>query len=339
MSKKNAIASDKDVYKNIRTILVTARQKVYTAVNSTMVEAYWEIGRQNEQAVGSRAEYGKGLIDYLAEQLTMEFGKGFTQTNLRYMRQFYSTFPIRHALRGELSWTHYRLLMKIDNTKRRDFYLNECAESNWSSRQLERQINSFYYDRLLATQKKDKKSVKDEIQKTEPKSAPDYILKDPYILEFLDLKDNKKYHESELEHALIDKLQEFLLELGKGFAFVSRQQIIKTDTSDFYIDLVFYNFFLKCFVLIELKTTKITHQDIGQLDMYVRMFDDLKKQDEDNPTIGILLCTETDKTIAKYSVLNENKQLFAAKYMPYLPTEEELITEIERQKEILKNHN
>jgi len=339
MSKKKAITSEKAVYQNIRTILVTARQKVYTAVNSTMVEAYWEIGKQIEQAVGDRAEYGKGLLLFISAELTAEFGKGFDETNLRKMRQFYQVFPIRDALRLELSWTHYRLLMKIDNTQRRDFYLNECAESNWSSRQLERQINSFYYDRLLATQKKDKKSVKDEIHKTEPKSAPDYILKDPYILEFLDLKDNKKYHESELEHALIDKLQEFLLELGKGFAFVSRQQIIKTDTSDFYIDLVFYNFFLKCFVLIELKTTKITHQDIGQLDMYVRMFDDLKKQEEDNPTIGILLCTETDKTIAKYSVLNENKQLFAAKYMPYLPTEEELITEIEHQKEILKIHN
>lgn len=339
MSKKKVIVSDKAVYQNIRTILVTARQKVYTAVNSTMVEAYWEIGRQIEQAVGDRAEYGKGLLQFISTELTAEFGKGFDETNLRKMRQFYQVFPIRDALRLELSWTHYRLLMKIDNTQRRDFYLKESAESNWSSRQLERQINSFYYDRLLATQKKDKKSVKNEIHKTEPKSTPDYILKDPYILEFLDLKDNKKYHESELEHALIDKLQEFLLELGKGFAFVSRQQIIKTDTSDFYIDLVFYNFYLKCFVLIELKTAKITHQDIGQLDMYVRMFDDLKKQEEDNPTIGILLCTETDKTIAKYSVLNENKQLFAAKYMPYLPTEEELITEIERQKEILKINN
>ena len=204
MSKKNVLISDKAIYRNIRTILVTARQKVYTAVNSTMVEAYWEIGRQIEQAVGDRVEYGKGLLQFISAELTAEFGKGFDETNLRKMRQFYQVFPIRDALRAELSRTHYRLLMKIDNTQRRDFYLNECAESNWSSCQPERQINSFYYDRLLATQKKDKESVKNEIHKTELKSAPDYILKDPYILEFLDLKDNKKYHESELEYAFTE---------------------------------------------------------------------------------------------------------------------------------------
>jgi len=328
--------SDNTIYQNIRTVLVAARKKVYSAINFAMVEVYWDIGRQIEQAVGDRSEYGKGLMQYISKKLTSEFGKGFDETNLRKMRQFFQVFPIRDALRLELSWTHYRLLMKINNTSKREFYLKECAECSWSSRQLERQINSFFYDRLLATRKEGKETVKNEIQKTSPITTPEYILKDPYILEFLDLKENRDYQESELEQALINKLHDFLLELGKGFAFVSRQQLVRTETSEFYIDLVFYNYILKCFVIIELKTTKITHQDIGQLDMYVRMYDDLKKQEGDNPTIGILLCTETDKTIAKYSVLNENNQLFAAKYMNYLPTEDELIAEIERQKEILK---
>jgi len=204
--------SENMVYQNIRTVLVTARQKVYSAINSAMVEAYWEIGRQiMEVQEGQRAEYGTGLIKYLAERLTKEFGKGFDESSLRRMRQFFQVFPIRATLSHELSWSHYRLLIRIDNEPRREFYLKECAESNWSVRQLERQITSFYYERLLATQKE---GAKDEIQTTEPKTDPDYILKDPYILEFLDLNENKKYHENELEQALIDNLQKFLLELG-----------------------------------------------------------------------------------------------------------------------------
>jgi predicted nuclease of restriction endonuclease-like (RecB) superfamily len=225
-----------------------------------------------EAQENKRAEYGAGLIKYLAERLTKEFGKGFTPTNLKYMRQFYEAFPIGHALRDQLSWTHYRLLMKIDDASRREFYLAECAECNWSSRQLERQINSFYYERLLATQKSGRESVKNEINTLEPKTDPDYILKDPYILEFLDLKENKDYHESDLEQALIDNLQKFLLELGKGFSFVARQRRITLDGDHFYIDLVFYNYILKCFVIIDLKTSKLTHQDIGQIDFYVRYF-------------------------------------------------------------------
>ena len=206
------------VYDGIRTVLVTARQKAYAAVNSTMVEAYWDVGRQIMEAQeGQRAEYGAGLIKYLAKRLTAEFGKGFTVTNLKDMRQFYATFPIGRTLCGQLSWSHYRLLMRVDSAPRREFYLKECAESKWSVRQLERQITTFYYERLLATQKEGQEAVRGEIQKTEPKTDPDYILKDPYILEFLDLKENKKYLESELEQALIDKLQEFMLELGKGF--------------------------------------------------------------------------------------------------------------------------
>jgi predicted nuclease of restriction endonuclease-like (RecB) superfamily len=233
---KNAIdSSENTVYQNIRTVLVTARQKVYSAINSAMVEAYWEIGRQIEQAVGDHAEYGKGLLQYISKELSIEFGKEFTVRNLQAMRQFYEVFPNTHALRAELSWTHYRLLMRIDNESRREFYLKECTENNWSSRQLERQINSFYYERLLATQKENRESVKDEIKTTEPKTDTDYILKDTYILEFLDLNENKKYHENELENALIDNLQQFLLELGKGFTFVARQKRITIECVLFYV--------------------------------------------------------------------------------------------------------
>jgi predicted nuclease of restriction endonuclease-like (RecB) superfamily len=327
------------IYKNVRTILVTARQKAYTAINFAMVEAYWEIGRQIMDAQeGQRAEYGTGLIKYLAKRLTDEFGKGFTETNLKYMRQFYSVFPKGHALRDQLSWTHYRLLMKIDNEPRREFYLKECVECNWSSRQLERQITTFYYERLLATQKESRESVKNEIQKTEPKMEPDYILKDPYILEFLDLKENKKYHESEIEQSLIDKLQEFLLELGKGFSFVARQKRITIDGDHYYVDLVFYNYLLKCFVVIDLKTGKLSYQDIGQIDFYVRYFDDQVKLPEDNPTLGIVLCAEKNETMAKYSVLSDKDNLFTSKYMLYLPTEEELKRELERERNLIEDN-
>jgi len=311
---------------------------VYAAVNSAMVEAYWDIGRRIMEAQeGQRAEYGAGLIKYLAKRLTAEFGKGFTETNLRYMRQFYSIFPIRHTLCDELSWSHYRLLMRIDNAPRRDFYHKECVESNWSVRQLERQITTFYYERLLATQKESQEAVKGEIQKTEPKTDPDYILKDPYILEFLDLKENKKYLESELEQALIDKLQEFILELGKGFSLVARQKRITIEGDHYYVDLVFYNYILKCFVVIDLKTGKLSYQDIGQIDFYVRYFDDQIKQADDNPTLGIILCAQKNETMAKYSVLSDKDNLFASKYMLYLPTEEELKREIERERAIIES--
>jgi len=330
--------SENTVYNSIRTVLVTARQKAYSAVNTTMVEAYWDIGRQIMEAQeNKRAEYGAGLLKYLSNRLTGEFGKGFTQTNLKYMRQFYETFPIGHTLCDQLSWSHYRLLIRIDDTSRREFYLAECAECNWSVRQLERQINSFYYERLLATQKSGRESVKNEINTLEPKTDPDYILKDPYILEFLNLKENKDYHESELEQALIDNLQKFLLELGKGFSFVARQRRITLDGDHFYIDLVFYNYMLKCFVIIDLKTSKLTHQDIGQIDFYVRYFDDQVKLPEDNPTLGIILCTEKNESMVKYSVLSDKNNLLASKYMLYLPTEEELKRELERERILIES--
>ncbi|MCL2547491.1 MAG: PDDEXK nuclease domain-containing protein [Oscillospiraceae bacterium] len=322
-----------NTYGKVRETLLTAKNKVYAAVNFTMVEAYWEIGKEIAEAIGERAEYGKGLIAYLSAQLTAEFGKGFDESSLRKMRKFYLTFPIRDSLCPELSWSHYRLLTRIDDKSRRNFYLQECAETSWSVRQLERQINSFYYERLLATQKKGRASVRDEIQALEPKTDPEYILKDPYILEFLDLKENKLYHEKDIEQGLIDNLQEFLLELGKGFSFVARQKRITIDGDHYYIDLVFYNYILKCFVLIDLKTGKLDYQDIGQIDFYVRYFEDKMKQPGDNPTLGIVLCSDKNDAMVKYSVLDESKQLFASKYQAYIPTEDELKRELERERQ------
>ena len=331
--KKMSLADEDEntVYQGIRETLANARTKVFSTVNSTMVEAYWEIGRQIEEAVGNRAEYGKRLLPYLADRLKKEFGKGFTERNLRAMRQFYSTFPIRRTLCAELGWSHYRLLMKIEDGSRREFYMRECIASAWSVRQLERQIGSFYYERLLSSKEERRESVRNEIHKLEPKDMKDHVLKDPIVLEFLDLKENPKNHETDLEQELINKLQDLLLELGRGFSFVARQKRITTESGDhYYIDLVFYHYILKCFVIIDLKTGKLTHQDIGQIDFYRRLFDDKVKGPDDNPTIGIVFCEEKDRTIVKYSVFSDNENLFAAKYMPYMPTEEELKRELER---------
>lgn len=281
-----------------------------------------------------RANYGEQII----AQLSKELGKGFSERTLRDYRKFYLLFPEQKDLAhtcAKLSWSHIRLIMRVENTQARNYYLQETAEQHWSVRTLERNINTLYYQRLLASQRKD--IVVEEMQQktAEFQQDPYEFIKNPAVLEFLNIPTHYAYNENDLEKNLINNLQQFLLELGKGFAFVARQKHIRTETQDFYIDLVFYNYILKCFVIIELKTDKITHQDIGQLDMYVRMFDDLEKSETDNPTIGILLCTQTDQTIAKYSVLAENKHLFASKYMPYLPTEEELAEEIEHQKQIL----
>jgi predicted nuclease of restriction endonuclease-like (RecB) superfamily len=335
----SAVGDESKVYESIRSRLASARTKAFTAINTAMVEAYWEIGHEIVDAIGDRAEYGKRLLSFLSAQLTAEFGKGFTVANLRNMRQFYQTFPNRYALRSELTWTHYRTLMRVEEPSRREFYLNETAECGWTSRQLERQINSFYYERLLATQKSGRENVKSEIFKLEPKCDADYVIKDPYILEFLDLNENKDYLESELEQGLIDRLQEFLLELGKGFSFVTRQKRITTDAGKhYYIDLVFYNFLLKCFVVIDLKTDELSYQDVGQIDFYTRLFDDKIKGDDDNPTIGIILCASKDESIAKYSVLADKENLFASKYKLYLPTEEELRAELERERELVERH-
>ena len=327
----------------VKEILKNARQKAYTAVNSAMVEAYWEIGRrivEEEQRGKERAEYGKEIIKNLSKELTEEFGKGFGERNIRNIRQFYvlfSDYEKWKSLISKLTWTHIQKVLRVSDEKARIFYLTEAAENMWSVRTLDRNISTLYYNRIVASI--DKKIVENEMKEKTKKLQAKEFIKNPVVLEFLDLPTNMSYTENELEKALTDDIQKFMMELGKGFAFVERQQHIRTENSDFYIDLVFYNYILKCFVIVELKTEKLTHQDIGQLDMYVRMYDDLKKQENDNPTIGLLLCTETDRTIIKYSVLNDNKNLFASKYINYLPSEEELINEIERQKTLFESRN
>jgi Uncharacterized conserved protein len=332
----------KNYIAEIKRILENAREKSYAAVNFAMVEAYWLIGKRivkEEQQGKARAAYGEEILKTLSAELSKEFGKGFSSANLRNFRQFYLTFPeqeICYTLCSKLSWSHIRLAMRVSDRNAQTYYLKEAAENHWSVRTLDRNISTLYYHRLLSSQVKEP-----VVQEMQEKTAGfqdekfDFI-KNPIVLEFLGLPANTGCYENVLEQAIINEMQRFLLEMGKGFAFVDRQQLVRTNTSDFYIDLVFYNYILKCFVIVEIKTHKITHQDIGQLDMYVRMYDDLKRGDGDSPTIGILLCTETDATMARYSVLNETRQIFASKYMPFLPTEEELKNEIERQKIILK---
>lgn len=323
-------------YKIIRNSVLTAQAKVYTAVNSAMVQAYLEIGQEIHKACGEndRAEYGKKLLEYLSEQLTSEFGKGFTVANLKNMRQFYRTFPIRQTLSSELSWSHYNLLMRIEDEKSRQFYANECVKSNWSVRQLKRQIGTFYYERLLASQ--DKEAVEKEIglpEKVEPKN----IIRDPYVLEFLGLEGKASFYEKDLEQAIINHLQKFLLELGRGFSFVSRQQKITFDGRHFFIDLVFYNYILKCFVIIDLKLGDLTHQDIGQMQMYVNYYTREMMNEGDNPPIGIVLCADKSEQVVKYTLPEDNNQIFASKYKLYLPTEEEFKKELNLENYVKKD--
>ena len=331
-----------EFYESIAEVLRTARSNAYRAVNFVMVEAYWNVGRmivEEEQQGKERAEYGAALIKNLSVRLTKEFGKGFTERNLWHIRQFYLVFPPEgrqsqklHTLCAQLTWSHYRLLMRVEKPEAREWYMSEAASQNWSVRALQRQINSLYYERLLMS--RDKTPVVEEMrEKTGPlaRLAEDFI-KDPYVLEFLGMPDAHQFREAELEQAIIGKLQSFMLELGKGFAFVGRQHRVNTETKDFFIDLVFYNYILKCFLLIDLKTSELTHEDIGKMDMYVRLFEDTVKGTDDNPTVGLILCTDKDHTVVKYSVLNESRQLFASKYSLYLPSEEELRIEIERER-------
>lgn len=322
-------------FNEIKAILATARQNTYSAVNTVMVESYWLIGKrivEQEQHGEDRAVYGEGILKELSKALTTEFGKGFSYSNLYNFRQFYLTYTdyqIFYTLCRKLTWSHNRLIMRVESESARLYYLNEVAEQGWSVRTLERNINSSYYHRLLSS--KNKAGDIKYSEGLEKQKLEDFI-KDPYVFEFLNIPQPITANESDIEAALIGNLQQFLLELGKGFSFVGRQFRISTETDHFYIDLVFYNYLLKCFVLIDLKTGKLTHQDVGQMDMYRRMFDDLKKPEGDDPTIGIILCAEKSETVVKYSVINDNPRLFAAKYMLYLPTEQELIAEIEREK-------
>jgi len=326
-------ASYQNIYSEIKETLLLARGQAYSAVNFSMVQAYWQIGRiiiEHEQNGNLRSEYGKGLLQNVSDRLQQEFGAGFSVRNLQQMKKFYALFPNTNALRSQLTWTHYRALLRVENDAARDWYMNECVKAGWSSRQLERQISTLYYERLLSS--REKAPVIAEASKlTEPLAAENFI-RDPYVLDFLDLKSYPSLRESDLEQALLDKLQEFLLELGRGFCFIARQKLMRYEDDDFYLDLVFYHSILKCHVLIDLKIGKLTHGDVGQMDSYIRMFDALYKNDDDNPTIGIILCSQKNEAIVKYSVLNDAKQVFASKYRLTLPTAEELQREMEEER-------
>ncbi len=347
---KNTV--DKSLYAEIKNIIAQARDAAFRAVNISMVIAYWQIGKrivEEEQKGKAKATYGSQLMKELSKQLTSDFGKGYSETNLKYFRQFYLIFQsdknghalrdessIRshqksHALRDELSWTHYRLLMRVENVDARNYYIDEAITQNWSTRALERQINSFYYERIMSS--KNKKGVLQEAKQSTDKLplSPEDFIKDPYVLEFLDIPSDLGYLEKDIEKAIIHKLQQFMLEMGKGFSFVAQQKRISAEGDHFYVDLVFYNYVLKCFVLIDLKLGKLIHQDIGQMDLYVRWYEENEKTTSDNPTIGIILCSEKNETIVKYSVLKESKQLFTSKYKLYLPTEEEFKKELEAE--------
>ena len=328
-----------DLLADSRNIIETARRFAYKSINVALVQRNWLLGRRiAEEKVDEdgRAEYGKQVIQNLAHQLTMDYGKGFDFSNLYIYLRFYRVFPILDTLCPKLgnllSWSHYRTLLQVNDSAAREWYLNEAAEQAWGVRTLQRNISSQYYQRLLMSQHKD--LVEKEMQElTAPLQDRLEFIKNPVIAEFLGLSQNSDFTETELEKSILNNIQKFLMELGKGYAFVARQQHIHTEKEDYFIDLVFYNFILKCFVLVDLKTSKITHQDVGQMDMYVRMFDSLKRTEGDNPTLGIILCADTDSDIAKYSILHGNEQLFASKYTLYLPSEEELRAEIESQKQ------
>ncbi len=325
------------LYRDISVVIEKSKTSLKQSINTTIIDTYWTIGKlivEDEQDGSKRAEYGKTILKDLSFRLTNEFGNGYTERNLRNFRLFFLYFTKWHAVRAELSWTHYRSILRVEDKAAREWYLNEAISENWSTRALDRQISTQYYQRLLASQ--DREPVKQEAKKFTNSLSPKDVLKDPYILEFLNIEQPYSYTEKNLETALIKDLQKFLLELGKGFSFVARQKRIDLDTKHFYIDLVFYNYKLKCFVLIDLKTGELTHQDIGQMDTYIRIYEDTVKGDDDNPTIGIILCADKDETLVKYSMLNDSEQLFASKYKLYLPTEEELKQELNREISLLK---
>lgn len=333
---KTASIRDADFIVEIKQIINKARQKAYAAINSAMIEAYWQLGKrivEQEQQGKDRADYGTQLLKTLSKELTGEFGKGFSVNSLYYYRHFYIAFPKKlPTVWGKLTWSHFKRLLSVSNTEARTWYLKEAAEQMWSYRTLDRNIGTQYYERLLLSQHKE--VVETEMQSLTEAFEQDRMefIKNPTVAEFIGLAPNSDFSESDLEAAIIGNLQKFLLELGKGFSFVTRQKLIRTEKKDYFIDLVFYNYILKSFVLIDLKTTPITHQDVGQMDMYVRIYDERIRGEGDNPTIGIVLCSETDEDIARYSVLHDSDRLFASKYMLFMPTEDELRQEIERQK-------
>ncbi len=335
----NFVKTD-DILKDMCGIIESSQKTAYQAVNTALLQRNWLLGYRiaSEEMQGEeRAKYGAEVIKNLAKELSAEYGKGYTKSNLYNFYAFYKAYPeIFHSVNGKsvplLSWTHYRVLLQVNDEQARAWYEKEATEQTWSVRTLQRNISSQYYYRMLQTQKKE--LVENEMKELTADYQNDKLefIKNPVVAEFLGLSSNTDFTESELEKSILSNLQKFLMELGKGYAFVARQQHIHTEKQDYYIDLVFYNYILKCFVLIDLKTTKISHQDVGQMDMYIRMYDELKRSEGDNPTIGIVLCSDTDEDIAKYSILHGNEQLFASKYKLYLPSEEELRAEIETQK-------
>lgn len=327
---ENPIQNTK-LYTDVCTIIDHGRERAYSAVSQQMIETYWNIGRrivEEEQQGKERAEYGERIIEKLSEQLTFRYGKGFSKRYLAYFRQFYLTISDIRILQTRLqnlTWSHIHRVLNLEDPVAIRWYLESASTEMWSVRTLDRNIATQYYERHF---------VQPSLPMSEKEPNKFELLKSPVVAEFLGFKEDASFSEEELESAIINHLQDFLMEMGRGFAFMGRQQLVRTDTQDYFIDLVFYNVVLKCYVLIDLKIGTISHQDIGQMDMYVRMYDEMKRTDGDNPTIGIVLCSETSKDIARYSILNGNEQLFAAKYKTFLPTEEQLRTEIERQKQL-----
>ena len=331
-----------DLHQAIRALLLSARSQVRQTVNTAMVQTYWHIGRmivEDEQGGQKRAAYGKQVLPELAKRLSEEFGSGFSAQSLWNYRQFYQCFPILSAVRRELTWTHYKSLLRIESLVARDWYAKEAAEQGWSVRALDRQISTLYYERLLSSQDQAKTQLQDEAAQNIAKNAapdPRDFIRDPYVLEFLGVSAVPALYEKDLEQGLLDQLQTFLLELGKGFAFVARQKHLRVEGEDCFIDLVFYNYLLKCFVLVDLKVGKLAHQDVGQMDMYVRVFDEQHRKEGDNPTLGLILCSERNAAVAKYSLLADKAQLFASKYQAVMPTEAELQAELERDRALLE---
>ena len=331
-----------DIIADIKHIIEQSREQAYASINTLMIQSNWLVGRrivEEEQGGAARAEYGKALLKNLAAELMPLYGNSYSARRLQDYRQFYLYFKdieIWHSRVPNLTWTHYRELLTVSDPVARHWYMHEAAREMWSVRTLHRNISSQYYHRLLQSQAKSE--VIDEMKQITAPMQGDKLefIKNPVVAEFLGLAKNAKFSETELESAIITHLQQFIIELGRGYAFVARQQHIRTDMGDFYIDLVFYNYILKCFMLVDLKTEQISHQDVGQMDMYVRMYDELKRTEGDNPTIGLILCSRTSEDMARYSMLKDNDRLFQAKYLTYLPTKEELSNEIERQKMLFR---
>lgn len=346
----SAAGAASPLHESVRQLLLAARARVRQTVNTAMVQTYWQIGClivEDEQGGEKRAAYGQRVLADLGGRLSAEFGAGFSHTNLKLFRQFYLSFPNRHTVcdqsgLGRLSWSHFRTLIRIENEPARDWYAREAAEQGWSVRALDRQISTLFYERLLSSQDSAKPGLRSEaIANMAKDAAPDPrdFIRDPYVLEFLEAQPGHCLYEKELEQGLLNQLQKFLLELGKGFAFVARQKHVRVEGEDCFIDLVFYNYLLKCFVLVDLKVGKLAHQDVGQMDMYVRVFDEQNRSEGDNPTLGLILCSERNAAVAKYSLLADKAQLFASKYQALIPTEAELQAELERDRSLLEISN